>query len=174
MSGSPWFVEHKKILRKVVLIVLIITMFGPWMFDRVFVPAKFICSPPNIRLEGDFCGVPLSGFQFFRYIVGGTFLELIKGTLISRPRELLLFGLSVLPLISFLVSLLSFWRKGTRRIQTISLVVWILAILPTLTLFIFQINHQPIRLWGLWLYILMAFSAFVIELILLKGKPSNT
>jgi hypothetical protein len=92
----------------------------------------------------------------------------------SRPRELLLFGLSVFPLIPFLISLLSLWRKESRRIQTINLFAWILAFLPTLTLFILQINHQAIRLWGLWLYIVVTVSAFVIELILLKGKPSNT
>jgi hypothetical protein len=52
-------------------------------------------------------------------------------------------------------------------------VVWALACLPTLTLFIFQISSdQSARffylLWGLWLYILVAISTVLFEILALR------
>jgi len=175
MNDSPRFVEHKNIFHLSILTLLIISMVGPWMFDRIFVPAEYTCSPPNIRLHGDFCGVPVSGVQFFGLFAGGFFymlFEVIRGTFASRSRELLV-GLFVLPIIPIFTTLLSIWKKETHRLRTINLVAWILALLLTLTLFILQITNQGIRLWGLWLYILVAVSAVVLETILLKRKTDH-
>jgi hypothetical protein len=164
--------EHKRVVRIIILAVFIVTMFGPWIFDRIMVPAEYKCSLPNIRLNDDFCGMPLSGFRFFELFVGGIFymlLDLTKGAFINHPRELLI-GLSILPLIPFFISLFLVWRKETRRTQTINLIAWILAFLPALTMFIAQLNDQITRLWGLWLYILLAVSAIIFESILLKRQ----
>ena len=83
------------------------------MFDRIMVPAEYKCSLPNIRLNDDFCGMPLSGFRFFELFVDGIFymlLALTKGAFINHPRELLV-GLLMLPLIPFFISLFLVWRK---------------------------------------------------------------
>ena len=98
------------------------------------------------------------------------FMEMIKGTFEGRFRELLSVIFFTPSLIPFLTTLLLIWRKETRRLRTINLIVWILAFLPTLTLFIFEINRQAIRLWGLWLYILTAISAVILEITLVKKK----
>ena len=170
-----WLNENRNIVRVAILALLIVSLLGPWMFDRIFVPVEYMCSPPNIRLGGDFCGVPVSGFQFFGLFVGGFFqmiLELISGTFGNRSRELLV-GLSILPLIPFFTSLLLSWKQDPRRLPKINLIAWILALIPTLTIFIIQIKDQIIRLWGLWLYILVAVSAIIFETLLLKRKTDG-
>jgi len=180
MNNFPWFVEHKKILRGAILLLLIVAMFGPWTYDRVNVPAQYTCSPPNVRLYGDFCGVPLTGIQVFGlYIVGlfYMFIEMIKGTFGGRFRELLIV-IYALPLFPFLTTLLLIWRKETRRLRTINLVVWILAFLAIvllfiLLLFILHVNFQIIRLWGLWLYLLSAVSATVLEITVMSISPNE-
>ena len=150
-------------------------MFGPWIYDQINVPAQYTCSPPNVRLYGDFCGVPLSGFQVFGlYTVGlfYMFVEIIRGSFGGRFRELLLV-IYALPLLPFFTTLLSIWRKETRRLRTTNLVAWILAFLSIVPLFILQINYQAIRLWGLWLYIIMAISAILLELLIKRNSPTR-
>jgi hypothetical protein len=162
MNDIPWFVEYKKILRLAALTLLVIAMLGPWMFDVINVPAEYTCSLPNVRLYGDFCGLPLSGFEFFKLFIGGFFYMLFTFAFVNYPRELLI-GLYILPLIPFVTSLILLWKEETGRLRTINLIAWILALIPTLTLFVFEINRQAIRLWGLWLYLLSALSAIILE-----------
>lgn len=166
MNIPSWLDEHKNILRFAILTLLITTLIGPWMFDQINVPAQYTCDLPNIRLYGDFCGIPISGYQFFGFLVGGFFqmlFVLITGTFINRPRELLV-GLSILPLVPFFTTLLLIWKKESRRLRTINLVAWILAFLTTSTLFIPQINDKVILLWGLWLYIITTVIAIALEI----------
>jgi hypothetical protein len=54
--------KHRKITRVAILILFITSMLGPWMFDLINVPAEYACSKPNVRLYGDFCGMPVPGF----------------------------------------------------------------------------------------------------------------
>jgi len=179
MNDLPWFVENKKILRLAVLALLFIAMLGPWMFDLINVPAEYTCSLPNVRLYGDFCGLPLSGFEFFKLFIGGFFymlFTLTTGTFVNYPRELLI-GLYVLPLIPFITSLILLWKKETRHLLTINLIAWILALVPTLLMFLLlavQRSGYIFRLWGLWLYILLAVSAIIFEITLLKRKADRS
>lgn len=175
MKDSPWFVEHKNILRGAILLLLMTTMLGPWVFDLINVPAEYPCTTPNVRLYGDFCGMPLPGFQVFGWSIVGLFymfLEMIKGTFGCRFRELLV-GLSILPLIPFLTTILSIWKKETRRLRMVNLVVWILAFLAIMPLCILQINYLVIRLWGLWLYIVVAVCAIIFEITVMKISPNE-
>ena len=175
MNDSPWFIKHKNILRQAALALLIISLLGPWMFDLINVPAEYPCDEPFVRLEGDFCGLPLSGFQFFKWFTGGLLyiiIDVVKGTFTGRSRELLAV-LSIRPRIPFVTTILLLWRD-TPRLQIINLVAWILALIPTLTIFIFQIKDQAFRLWGLWLYILVAVGAVVLEIALMKKGTADT
>jgi hypothetical protein len=144
-------------------------MLGPWMFDLINVPAEFTCSKPNVRLYGDFCGLPLSGFLFFKLFIGGFFymlFTLTTGSFLNYPRELLV-GLFVLSLIPFITSLLLLWKKETHLLPTINLVAWILALIPPLLMFMLlavQRSGYIFRLWGLWLYILVAISTVAFEI----------
>ncbi|MDX1377438.1 MAG: hypothetical protein R3307_01215 [Anaerolineales bacterium] len=92
MNISSWLDEHKGALRFMILIMFVVSMFGPWMLERLHVPAKYACTPPSIRLEGDFCGSPMSGFLSLVWFAGGFFailFELIRGVFPDHPRELL-------------------------------------------------------------------------------------
>ena len=55
-----------------------------------------------------------------------------------------------------------------------NLIAWILALISTLTAFIFTmltITGQAIWLWGLWLYIVMALNAVIFEFVIIKNNP---
>ena len=169
-------VENKVFWRKIILALFILSLLGPWMYDRINVPAEYPCEKPFIRLEGDFCGYPMSEFLIGFPFTGRFFIilwELITGTFTGQARELFV-GLFLLPILPFFTTILLIWKKETRRLQTIDLVAWILTLIPTLTVFILQIKHQVIHLWGLWLYIVLAISALIIEILILKFNSKNT
>jgi hypothetical protein len=145
-----WINENRNFIRSIILIVFVVTLIGPWMFDQINVPAEYACDKPFIRLEGDFCGTPLSGFQFFSLFI--------------------LVGLPVLLLIPFFTTLLVIWKKDSRRLQTINLSMWSLALIPALLVFVPQLKDKGFYLWGLWLYIVLAIGTLIVELIIRKAK----
>ena len=175
--GNPWFITHKDNIRKVFLILFIISLIGPWQFERTNVPAEYPC---DIRLYGDFCGHPISGIftilmniPFFFY----SLWELITMTLPYYGR--LLSGLSLLIIFPIFTTAFILWKKETRRTRTINLIAWILAFFATLLLFILlinyqQTNYQVIRLWGIWLYLLLAVSAIIFEITLPKRESDSS
>jgi hypothetical protein len=117
----------------------------------------------------------MSGFLIVFPFTGRFFIilwELITGTFTGQARELFV-GLFLLPTLPIFTTILLIWKKDTRRLQTSDLVAWILALIPTLTVFILQITHQVIHLWGLWLYILLAISALIFEISVLKSISKN-
>jgi len=145
-----WINENRNFIRPIILIVFVVTLIGPWMFEQINVPAEYACDKPFIRLEGDFCGSPLSGFQFFSLFI--------------------LVGLSLLLLIPFFTTLLVIWKKVSRRLQTINLSMWSLALILALLLFVLQLKDKVFYLWGLWLYIVLAICTLIVEMILRKAK----
>jgi len=183
--GEPWNTEflwldvNRRIVRVTILTLLIISMLGAWMFDLINVPAEYTCSSPFTRLYGDFCGVPVSGVRFFGLFIGGLFQmlsELLSGAFINRSRELLV-GFLILPLIPIFTTTLFIWKKETRRLRTVNLIAWIIALIPSSfisTLSIAQYGRASLRLWGLWLYIVTALGAVTLEIVLLKRKTDNT
>jgi hypothetical protein len=155
--------KNRRIIRTGILFLFIIAMLGPWAYDLINVPAQYTCQPPNVRLYGDFCGVPLSG-AFIFLLIPSFFLsvwELLTSTLPYYGR--LVSGLSILLLFPFFTTMFSLWKKETHRLRMTNLTAWILAFILTLSLFILQINRQAIQLWGLWLYILTTISAIIFE-----------
>jgi len=170
-----FIVEDKVFWHRIILALFILSLLGPWMYDRINVPAEYPCEKPFIRLEGDFCGYPMSEFLIGFPFTGRFFIilwELITGTFTGQARELFV-GLFLLPILPFFTTILLIWKKETRRLQMIDLVAWILALIPTLTVFIFLIKLQTIYLWGLWLYILLAISALIFEISVLKSTSKN-
>jgi hypothetical protein len=145
-----WINENRNFIRPIILIVFVVTLLGPWMFDQINVPAEYACDEPFIRLEGDFCGYPLSGLQFFSLFT--------------------VVGLSLLLLIPFFTTLLLIWKKDSLRLQTINLSVWGLALILTLLLFVIQLKNKVFYLWGLWLYIVLAICTLIVEMIIRKAK----
>lgn len=167
--------QNISIIRVSVLLLLVVALLGPWTFDTVNVPREFACSAPFIRLDGDFCGVPISGVQFLQLWVVGFFymiFELITGEFTGSAREFLL-GLSILPLIPFLTTLLLLWKKDARQYRTAHLVAWALALLLALAFMLLQTQDPLIPLWGLWFYILLAIGTILIEYFAAKNNPAS-
>ncbi len=101
-----WLIEHKRVWRAAILMLLLLASIGPWAFDRIVVPAEYACSAPFIRLKGDFCGTPLSGVWILLAVVGEAIR--IVGSLVTGTstfgevgRLPLIVLLVLLPLLSF-------------------------------------------------------------------------
>ena len=163
--------EHKQSWRVAGLALLILALIGPWVYEVIFVPAEYSCSPPNIRLEGDYCGAPMPGaWIIFGFAQGFLSLniDLLIGTEVfaERTREyffMLLSSLSVLPFIS---TLLVLWKRDTRKLRKFHLVAWGLAVVLGLfwSLSMLFASHPHIgRLWGLWAYLGLAIGMLVLE-----------
>lgn len=166
--------QNISIIRVVVLLLLILALLGPWAFDQINVPAEYDCSP-FIRLNGDFCGMPMSGIRFFQLWVGGFFymlFELISGKFMGQGQEFLVV-LSILPVLPFFTTLLLLWRKDARQLQTAHLIAWTLALILTSLFFIAQINDSVAGLWGVWFYILLAVGAILIEYLAARNNPAS-
>lgn len=144
--------KSKSIIRAGVLLLIVLALLGPWMYDRVSVPAEYTCDKPFIRLDSDFCGIPLSVIQFFNWFAIGFLFPF---------------------LLPFLTTAVLIWKVETHRLRTINLVAWALAFLLTLLLFYFQLQDQAFRLWGLWLYILVAFGAWMVKFLALRNSSRN-
>ncbi|MCP4417092.1 MAG: hypothetical protein GY805_10745 [Chloroflexi bacterium] len=171
-----WLNKQKRIWRIIILTLLLIAFIGPWTFDRIHVPAQYACSAPFIRLEGDFCGMPLSGMWFLTAVIGQIFSivvmivtgatdhNLARGFLIS-----LFFILLLLPVFSTLFLILS-KRKPRRQIRHVA--VWTLATVSGLWFLLSSLTQggSPIQLWGLWGYIVLATTALTVEIAVLVGK----
>lgn len=169
------FDTSSKVIQAAILILIVASLAGPWMYDVIFVPVQYECGEPFVRLTHEFCGVPMSGMQFFEWFAGGFFsiiAVLVKGTFTGSFRELIA-GLAILPLLPFFTTILLFWKKESSRIRTINLITWMLALVLTLIVFLVQIRDGSFRLWGLWLYILVAAGAVTFELLMRKNSSTT-
>lgn len=170
--------ENKVVWRIFVLVVLILSMLGPWFFDRIYVPAEYPCGKPTVRLYGDFCGYPMMGFLAFTYLAAGFFpmvAELIKGTYPGRAVELFAPLSAFIVILPFFSTALSIWRSNSRRFQVMNLIVWGLACVPTLLLFKAQAQAVPFvyLLWGLCSYIALAIGVLLIESLIFRAENAK-
>ncbi len=171
-----WLNEHKRRWRTAVFILFFISMIGPWVFEQIHVPAQYECSAPFIRLEGDFCGEPLSGIWILTAIIGQLFSTaamIVTGTAgHNLAREFLMsffFILLWLPIFSILLLILS---EEKLRYQAFPVAVWVLAVIVGLWFFLASSTRggSPIQLWGLWVYIVLASTALILEITVLVGR----
>jgi len=64
-----WIKERHRVWRIAIFLMLLVTFLGPWIFDGIYVPPEYFCSPPNIRLDDYFCGVPMPVTWLYRWVV---------------------------------------------------------------------------------------------------------
>lgn len=162
--------------RTVILILLVITFIGPWGYDRIFVPAQYECTPPNFRLEGDFCGMPLPGV--WAVMVGfGVIFSTLAGdadatfaVLLSR----ILFGLfallTPLPIFSS-VFLLSSGEQSWPQVRHLK--VWGVSAIAGVGLFLWFIllpGQLSFHLWGAWAYWVLTIAALLLEIAVWRGN----
>ncbi|MCL4266182.1 MAG: hypothetical protein KJ069_23435 [Anaerolineae bacterium] len=164
-----WFHKNRRYWRTAFLILLVLAISGPWAFDLIHVPSQYICSPPNIRLNGDFCGMPFSVIGHFTIIlfpiIGSISTGLFTGE-VSPGNFLVTFFLPFLPLLPFLTTLFLIPGRDWRRWHILHLVV--LGLVAALSLFYGLASllrpHASLRVWGVWLYFGLAASMLLLEI----------
>ncbi len=150
----PFITGNKVLWRTFILAVFILSLLGPWAFDLINVPAEYPCDKPFIRLEGDYCGYPISGFQAFLMLTSGLFNIVAgwtQGEFLGRGRELITILFGLIFFLPFFGALLAIWKKDSRRWQIIYLITWGLACIPLLlyTLLLSQSRERFLHVWGL-------------------------
>lgn len=176
-----WLVDKIKSMRTILIPLLVLALLGPWSFDRIHVPAQYVCDFPNVRLYGDFCGLPFSGFHIAAWTAGGIVDIVFQQTstltgLLARGDELLtavvvllVLGLTGLPLISTpLVNHRKRW--GT---QVFHLVALSLAWLASLFALVFQFRTVRLAAWGISLAFITSGLALMVEILLLRDRPNR-
>lgn len=160
-----WINEHQRGWRTGLLLLAAVALAGPWLVDTIHVPAEFACSPPNVRLEGDFCGTPLPGIMIFMTLIGG-FAELSRAVALNElPRALQVFpvlaavALSLLPLFTTLILIISHGRRFRLQVA-----VWGAAAISSPFLALTILSRPHLALWGIWLYVGLAVGALVLEM----------
>ena len=161
-----WLSEHKRLWRTAVLIVAALAFAGPWAFEGVYVPADHPCSFPSVRLDADFCGLPVPGvFILFLWLIGG-FTMLVRAltlTELSRALQissvLLALWLSLLPLVTTLALIMD----EDRRLR-FPAVVWGAAAIAVALFTLTDLSRPHPALWGIWLYVGLAICAMALEL----------
>jgi len=121
--------EKEGFLRKLILAAFVLAMLGPWSFDLVNIPAQFPCEGLPVRLAGDFCGFPVSGFGGI--IMVSTCLFRLPGVLATGNIAMLFPELTAVFIMLFVFlpvfSLLPLLRKkGSHRLQIMNLILWVL------------------------------------------------
>ena len=170
-----WINQHKNVWRVVLLVVLLVAVMGPWIFDSILVPPGFSCSKPSIRLDNDFCGTPLPGTWLLYWMVAGlpyASVELITGSIsfidwIGVFRYSLILFPIVLPFISTPLLIL---RGDRRSRQIFDIVAWGLAAGIALWLGISSYPRLFWVLWGNWLYIGLAASVLILDVLILARR----
>ena len=161
-----WLNKHHRIWRTAILLLVGVSLMGPWTGDRLSVPEEYGCSPPYIRTEGDMCDM----IGVFGLISG--FLSTANWLVTSPPADLgrVLFFLGsyllfLLPVFTtFLCVLLA---KGDRRSQAL---VWALAVIAIISWSLIG-AFPPSWMWGLRLHVGVAIGALTLEVLaLLTGN----
>lgn len=170
------FIKSNPIWRLFILALLIAAIAGPWTYDLVNVPSEFPCSEPFIRLQGDYCGVPLSGSYTLLAVVlesANKVGELFTGTADIKNTSqwfLIVMGTAflLLPLFSTLALIL---RKNQNHHRITHLVVWSLAAISILSWSLILPDEWHLSpLWGYWLYVGLAACMLILEAVLASKK----
>lgn len=163
-----WIRNHRRPIRAALVLVALLSFAGPWMYEQIMVPSQYPCSPPSIRLEGEFCGYPIYGIQIIGWIFIGSLQTAASYALgageVPQLGPILLvnaFGLAVLaPLIVMSLSLLlgREWSSPVLRYAT-----WALATSAALAYGLSNYPTVHLGQWGSWLYTFTAGLSLILE-----------
>ena len=181
-----WFHNHKRFWRIIFLTLLALAISGPWWFDRIWVPAPYTCDTPNvIRLDETFCGFPLSITWFYTSFFG-EITSLVTGLttnalIFDDAARTGMFNVWInvwitLPLLPLLTTALILLRGDHRRGYLLHRVGLGLAagLVGLYGIGIFGFSRASWVLWGLWLYIALAFSMLLLEILVFKENRRLT
>ena len=166
------------------LMLLLVAMMGPWTYTADGVGPVEWCRDPNILLENGRCVRLVSGATVLTFMAGA-FLSLSVGlvtgatVLADRAREVL--GVSLFTMLLFLLvlpfftTLLLVLGRDSRRLRVFHLMAWGLATGLSLLAPVFESALRSGRFWGIWLYIGLAASTLILEVLALAAgkRPSQ-
>lgn len=170
--------ERKQTLRVASLALLILALIGSWTYDVIYVPAEYACSPPTIRLEGDYCGMLLSGIRVIFFLLEA-FVSISVGFLTGtavfadRAREYLFTLFFLLPLLPFFSTALVIFKSNSHRRQIFHLLSWGLALIigSYWSLITIATPHpEKWRLWGIWSYMVLTIGVLILEIYAFTAK----
>jgi hypothetical protein len=184
-----WLKGHQRTWRVLGLIILVAALSGPWSFDVINVPLPFECPSPLVRLEGDFCGTPVSMAGQILGMVGGfpgMLVRLFSGQAnLLEPLYALLFILLVLPLLSSMVLMVGEGPFGHRLAHLLVLgLANAGALFMAIQIFAMLSGYAGPAdleaggqfyartlgaLWGLWIYIGVTDCLLVSEVLVLSA-----
>ena len=173
IANASWMNEHKRVLRVAVLVLLLAGIAGPWAFDLIVVPSEYSCSAPAYRLEGDYCGIPVSGIWLVLALAGGLpslVAGLITGTTAALDRAQWFVSLGLLPLLPLISTLIMVLRGGRRYVLVFHVGALCLAVGWGLFVAMSGPARQSWVLWGVWLYAGSAAAALILEGTMLIGN----
>ena len=177
-----WIEEKKRNWRMVIFILLILAFLSPWGYERLNIPAEYDCGPINTRLEGDFCGSPISGAQLF--LIGMIGIANGINGLITREGILalvefdfwlgLVYGLVLILLILPIVNTLFLYFSGDKpRLQKFHLLVCGLDLFLVLLVEILSLAEITIPPWGILLYTGTLICILILEGVLPKRRKTD-
>ncbi len=175
-----WIAAHKNLGRGIVLVLLVVALIGPWVYEVLITDAPLggPCGGSLTLLKSGRCAIRLSGAQVIALLGQGFVdmsLEVLSGTtdLFDRAGEfffMLNAWFLVLPLFSTLLLLIADDRQ---RLQSFGVLVWGLAVAPCLLLVLGDPSLRSVHFWGIWLFIGLAVTALAIEISALLARSTS-
>jgi hypothetical protein len=163
-----WVSQNIRYGRVIMLALSLLAWIGPWAYDRINVPAQYPCSPPFVRLEGDYCGAPVPGGLMLGMVVmnlGSLIAGLAGGLAVfaERGREFTISLLGLLLALPTLTTLfLVVWRGENRR-ALLQALLWLAALGISLLLVLSVGFERAGALWGVYLFIIVAAAGLLLE-----------
>lgn len=173
--------DKRRIWMGIALALAIVALMGPWAFDRINVPAQYECTRPNVRLEGDFCGMPVTGLWVLMVTiqaVRGLPAAWLRGEpgLSGGFPEIFLAGIPLLLVLPIITAIVRIWRSESRRWAVINLFAWGLSFIVAGWIFVAGIYERwiPFGVWGVWLYVAAAFFMMAVDIhSLIRANRAN-
>jgi hypothetical protein len=167
--------DKQRVWRFVITSLLLVSFAGPWTFDLLSVPREYACTAPHVRLDGDFCGVPIIGLlAFFQYLLGFPFLisRMIRFPQFFSP-ELLFFLPLLLPVFTILLLIRS---RGARSPEESKIFFWSLSLGINLFMGLVGTIPRPIPVlapWGIWVFNVSATAALIRAILVLRAERTG-
>jgi hypothetical protein len=157
-------IENKRTWRTAALILLAIAILGPWAYDLISVPGLYSCDSPYVRLEGDFCGLPISLLMALGALFG-SLLDILSGDIAigqvthTLPLMLLVF---IMPIFTNLYLLR---HNEQARWQVFNVTAWGLAAIVAGVYLGLSGPRPHAPPWGVLLYAVVALGVLALELL---------